>query len=397
MNILYFSPTNSVGGAELSLIDILKEANKHGYNCYVALPPPKRDDLIYMEMLKPYCKAISIVRPMRWHITDKQKCFIKMINYFYNCYLSGWHVIPVIKLLRIIRKYDIDIVHTNTIMDIDSAIAAKLKGIPHVWHIREGIGLNRKAYVRFPFQQFPKLFRWVMDRLTYKIIINSKYTASLAKQYFPNDKLEVIYNSLPDEWFVKKKTKHNTKSEFIIGIVANITAIGKNHSLAIEVADIINKKQLTLNIKFNFYGYLPTGKNPYYSGLKNKIKTLRLTDSVRFLGRKNPEEIYNTIDILFHPCDKEGFGRIFIEAMGKGIPVVAVHGGGADELIEDSRTGFKVSRDSPEDAVDKIIKLINNTSKYNQISQNSFEYSSTQFKSSEMWGKIRSCYDTVVS
>ena len=66
MNILYFSPGNTIGGAELSLLGTLKEVGKHGYNAYVALPPIKRNDSTYMEMLKPYCEAIYIVRPMSW-------------------------------------------------------------------------------------------------------------------------------------------------------------------------------------------------------------------------------------------------------------------------------------------------------------------------------------------
>ncbi|NQU33922.1 MAG: glycosyltransferase, partial [Bacteroidetes bacterium] len=140
MNILYYSPGNTIGGAELSLLDILKEASKHGHNAYVALPPPKRDDLTYMEMLKQYCKAIFIVQPMRWNIPRKQKWYLRITNYLFNCYLSGWHIVPVFKLLRIIRKHNIDIIHTNTIMSIEPAFAAKLKCIPHIWHIREGIG-----------------------------------------------------------------------------------------------------------------------------------------------------------------------------------------------------------------------------------------------------------------
>ena len=68
MNILYFSPSNSIGGAELSLLGILNEAHKHGHNAYVVLPPPARDDTTYIKMLKPYSKEIYIVQPMRWYI-----------------------------------------------------------------------------------------------------------------------------------------------------------------------------------------------------------------------------------------------------------------------------------------------------------------------------------------
>jgi glycosyltransferase involved in cell wall biosynthesis len=318
--------------------------------------------------------------------------YIRIINYFYNCYLSGWHFLPVSKLLRIIKKNNIDIVHTNTIMEIDAAFAAKLIDIPHVWHIREGIGYDLNAVIKFPFQKYPRIFRWAMDRLSSKIITNSKYTASLAKQYFPKDKLEVIYNSLPDEWFVKK-INQDTKSKFIIGTVANVTSRWKNHSLVIEVANVIINKYTDLNVIFHIFGELPNGDNPYYSGLKKRIKILQLTDTVIFMGRKKAEELYDNIDILFHTYDKEGFGRIFIEAMGKCVPVVAVKGGGADELIEDGITGYKVAKDKPEHIADRIIELITNKETYNKISQNGFKYSSVNFKSSLMWEKISYIYN----
>tara|TARA_B100000315_G_scaffold225422_1_gene231647 strand:+ start:840 stop:2030 length:1191 start_codon:yes stop_codon:yes gene_type:complete len=395
MNILYFSPSNTIGGAELSLLDILKEANKHGYNSYVALPPLNRNDSTFMKMLKPYCREIYIVQPMRWHVPRKMTWYIRIINYFYICYLSGWHFLPVYKLFRIIKKYKIDIVYTNTIMTIDSAIAAKLAGVPHVWHIRESIGNDPQAIVQFPFQKLSKLFRWVMDKLSSKIIANSKYTASLIKPYFPKNKLEVIYNSLPDEWFVKKAYKPN-KPEIVIGTVANVTSIIKNHKLTIEVANIIRDSYSDLNITFHIYGNLPDDNNPYYLELKDRIKSLQLTDSVIFMGRQDAEKIYKSIDILFHPCNKEGFGRIYIEAMGKGVPVIAVKGGGADELIENGVTGYKVDKDRLEDCAKKIVELIKNPDIYNQIAHNGFEYASSQFKSSVMWDKIESCYNSVV-
>jgi len=395
MNILYFSPSNTIGGAELSLLGILTEANKHGHMCYVALPPAKRGDTSYMEMLKQYCTEIYIVRPMRWHTPRGLNWKQRIISYLYHIYLSGWHVVPVFKLLRIIRKHKIDIVHTNTCMAIDPSIAAKLTATPHVWHIREGVGYSSDAIVRFPFQKFPGLFLYVMDQLSSKIITNSQFTASLARPYFPEDKTQVIYNSLPCDWFVKKQRKSN-KVTTVVGMIGNVTAAWKNHKLVIEVANVLRSEYSDLNVMFHIYGSLPDDDNPYYVGLLNKTKSLQLTNTVLFRGREEPEKLYNGIDILFHPCNREPFGRIFIEAMGKGVPVVAVRGGGADELIEDGRTGYKVEPDSPEQAANRIAELIRKPSIYRQMSLNGFEYASSQFKSSVMWKKMENLYRSVI-
>ena len=49
-----------------------------------------------------------------------------------------------------------------------------------------------------------------------------------------------------------------------------------------------------------------------------------------------------SLDILVHPTAKEGSGRVVMEAMAAGTPVVGVRAGGVSELIEDGITGLLV-------------------------------------------------------
>jgi glycosyltransferase involved in cell wall biosynthesis len=395
VNILYYSPSNTIGGAELSLLNIICEANKDAHKCFVGLPPSKNNSEAFINLLKPHCEEIYVIKSMRWHKHNGINWHKRLISYLYNAYLSGWHFKPVFKLAKIIRSNNIQIVHTNTIMSIDAAIAAKLTKTKHVWHIREGIGLHPDAIVQLPLSKYPKLFKWLTDSLSSKVIANSKYTAVKAKPYFNNNKMELIYNSLSDNWFVPK-THILRKKEYTIGIVANVTSSLKNHKLAIETAYVIKTKYDNLKLKFNIYGILPEDNNEYYLSLLKKVDDFGLNQIIFFKGSKEKDEIYNTIDILFHPCSKESFGRIFIEAFGKGIPVVAAKGGGASELIEDGITGFKIDEDKPYEAADRIAELILNPKTYQRLSQNGYKYASARFKSSMMWTKIAFLYDSIL-
>jgi glycosyltransferase involved in cell wall biosynthesis len=52
-----------------------------------------------------------------------------------------------------------------------------------------------------------------------------------------------------------------------------------------------------------------------------------------------------SLDILVHPCDVEPFGRIAIEAMAAGTPVVGPKAGGISETVVDAETGLLVNPD----------------------------------------------------
>lgn len=58
--------------------------------------------------------------------------------------------------------------------------------------------------------------------------------------------------------------------------------------------------------------------------------------------RNDMARVWPQIDCLVHTAEREPFGRVIIEAMLHGIPVVAVEGGGPSEILEHGRTGLLV-------------------------------------------------------
>ena len=395
MNILYISPSNGIGGAELSLSEIIAQASKRGHNVYAVLGYPKKGDTKLYDKIKKHCKGIFIIKQMRWHIPNKMNWYDRKINYLYHIFLSGWHIFPAIKILSLIKKFNIDIIHTNTFWGIDGMLSAKLSNVPHIWHIREPIGNHNEAVVNFPLQNYPKLVCRVMDSFNSKVIANSKYTASFLAPYFPKNKLRVIYNALPNDWFKLEKTK-GIKGKVIIGTIANVTAEWKNHGLIIEVANLIKHKSPSHDIIFNIYGAIPEESSQYYLNLIKMINTYELNNMVFFKGLRNSSEIYNDINILFHPSHKEGFGRIYIEAMSKGIPVIAVNGGGADELIKNGKTGFKFDKNDEDGIAKKIIDLVFDKNAFEKISINGHKYALSNFSIDLMWKNISNCYKIIL-
>ena len=64
-------------------------------------------------------------------------------------------------------------------------------------------------------------------------------------------------------------------------------------------------------------------------------------DRVVFLGwRDDIEEIMPIFDVFVLPSLNEGMGRVLVEAMAAGRPVVASDVGGIPDLVKDGENGF---------------------------------------------------------
>lgn len=88
----------------------------------------------------------------------------------------------------------------------------------------------------------------------------------------------------------------------------------------------------------------------YARGMRQLARQAGLRERVRFhgaLSRADLDERYRKAHLLVVPSQMEGFGMVYLEAMGFGVPVVASARGGAQELVEHDLNGYLVPPDSP--------------------------------------------------
>ena len=77
--------------------------------------------------------------------------------------------------------------------------------------------------------------------------------------------------------------------------------------------------------------------------LKEQVERAGLEDKVRFLGwRADVDEIMGCFDIFVLPSLNEGMGRVLVEAMAAGLPIVASRVGGILDLVKDGKNGLLV-------------------------------------------------------
>ena len=104
--------------------------------------------------------------------------------------------------------------------------------------------------------------------------------------------------------------------------------------------------------------YAKNNKNIHYLGYQSKEKTIPL-----IRGSK----------LLIQPSLAEGISATLLEAMACKTPVIVTNVGGNLELFENNKTGILIEPENPEELLKKIIDLLNDQVKLDQLSKSAFE------------------------
>ncbi len=255
------------------------------------------------------------------------------------------HLNPLVvwRLLSFIKENSIDLIHTDSTTEtFYCGIAAGIRGIPLVWHIRvdEGGGF---------------LYR-VLSMLATRIIIVSQALRMGFPWLRSDDRLAIIYNAIDLEDFDSSSTSPIRKELEIKGGETLLASIGrieekKGHEILISAMKDIKDARLVI---------IGRGEAGYINRLKALSESYGISDRVFFMGyREDIPSILKEIDILVVTSFTEGFSRAILEAMAAGKPVIATDVGGNREAVADGLTGYIVPPGDSNALVNRIKDLIN--------------------------------------
>lgn len=160
----------------------------------------------------------------------------------------------------------------------------------------------------------------------------------LARQYFPRLPIVVIGNAVAPA----KKLAHpgDDKDHHKIICVGSISGTKQQLVLAEAFAELTSSfPDWTLE----FWG---ADRSPYAIHMKKWIDKNHLSDRIHIRGKTaHVEDVYADADIFCLPSRGEGFPLALSEAMAAGLPTVGFSDcTGVNDLIEDGKNGFLVSR-----------------------------------------------------
>lgn len=315
MKILYIVSSNSWGGANIALYNLIYELqSKHEilvvFPCKGSIFQSKLDDLGVQHIALEY--HINVY-PKIWNPYKWGKLFITTL-------INNYQARKDIK--QIIKEFEPDIVHNN-VGPIDISLdACKELGIPHVWHLREYQDLD-----------FNMTFIPSKNYFKRKILQQGNYNIAITKEVFNHWSLRentdrVIYDGVFDKIRSGKQPIQKGDYFLFVGRVQE----GKGTLGAIKAFTIFNKHR-------NNYRLLIAGKywlsGKYFKECQKYIRQNKLEDKIEFLGERN--DIFPLMQqaiALLVPSYFEGFGFITAEAMLNYCPVIGRNTGGTKEQFD---------------------------------------------------------------
>jgi glycosyltransferase involved in cell wall biosynthesis len=346
-NILFVSHSAELNGAEQMLVQTLKKIDRQKFRPFLVIPKPgpvgdgaKRIDVE------------TFVVPMKWWITEKSKVWKQPFAWLFN-------IKSIFQISKLIRERKINLVFSNSAVASSGAVAAKREGIPHVWSIHEILG-GRDRLLYFLFGSRPLV--WLIHGLSRKVIANSSATQSAFQKY---KRVCIIYNGIELEE-EKPIRRDDLKQEFglnqgdrVLGIVGKIYEEKGQREVILATASLLPNLP---NLKLLIVGAVKDKR--YYLKLQKIVREQHLENRVVFTGfRKDIFDVLRLMDLLVVASRVDSFGRIIIDAMAVGVPVLALKSGGLPEVITAGENGFLVERQEPAAIADAIRNILQSPAK----------------------------------
>lgn len=358
MNILFITHNNNEkSGANrslLSLIDLFKKEN----NAIVLVN--KTDGNLPKKLKEMGVKTINT--NYWWSCVPIRKPLIRRAAVVMRGYarIIG-NIIAIIRLLETIKQYKIDCVYTNTSVVTFSIEAARIAKIKHIWHLRE-FGKKDFDFCRL----IPRAL--VKKDIEYGIVIavSNSINEYYSKEY-KTDNITTVYNGLnvSKYKFEFKKRDANVLNVLIIGQISN----KKGQGQAIRAVVKINEER-DVGCEVNLY-IAGKGDTEYLNGELEKASS---PNYIHVLGQVDDvSELRSRMHICVVCSRAEAFGRVTLEAMLSGLPVIGANCAGTAELIEDGKTGLLYEYNNIEQLANKIMILLDDDKRM-QIAHEARQY-----------------------
>jgi len=266
------------------------------------------------------------------------------------------------RLLKVIHDIHPSVIHSFLpLITFMGALSGRLARVPLVITSRRALGTHQERYpVLRPLDR-------LASRLSHRITVNSQAVCRdmVVRDKTDPSRLVLIYNGVDSAPFEKAHPlRESARRDLgiqadakIIITIANLIPYKGHLDLITAAVQVIRR--------FPDAVFLLVGEDRgIQKELEQKVASLGIGQSIRFLGRRNDiAGLLAASDISVLPSYEEGFSNVILESMSAGLPVVATDVGGNREAVMDGVTGWLVPPRNPAAMSDRILDLLGDREK----------------------------------
>ena len=275
---------------------------------------------------------------------------------------TGW-----LKVLRIARKLDLDIVHNQTefSLGVMGKMVAKELGIPciHTYHtmyqdylhyIANGRVLKPKDVARLAHLYLKNMAGVIAPSERVLDTLESYHVESPIRVIPTGVNLRVYRLRDTPEQKLSMRQKYGYDRDTPVLLSLSRLAFEKNIQELIDSMPDVLAKEPTAQL-------LIVGDGPARQSLERQVREMNLRDHVTFAGQISNDEVphyYQIADVFVSASDSESQGLTYDESLASDMPIVVRRSEYTDQLIDDPGIGMSFQKRA--DLVKGILHYIQN-------------------------------------
>lgn len=340
---LFVSQTAEKSGAELFMLDLVTHGPA-GWNGGFFADGPMVQDLAAAGRKPVMLSGGSSVLTVR-----REASAFKLIS------VAGGVVTLARALARAAKDYDVVCANSQKALFV-SALASRLARRPLVWVLHDIItdpAFSRNT--RRAAVLFANLF-------AARVVANSRASAeAFVAAGGKADRVRIVYCGFDPaahpqgsaEAGATLRRRFDLKDGPVVGLFGRLTPWKGQHVLLKALRSLPDVQALIV-------GSAMFGQDAYEAELRQMVRTEGLEGRVCFAGfQKDVAALMAGVDIVLHTSTHaEPFGRVVVEGMLAGRPVIATRGGGVNEIVTDGEDGLLVAPDDPVALAAAISRLL---------------------------------------
>lgn len=290
---------------------------------------------------------------------------------------------------RLARKRDIALVHTNTSVTLGGAAAARVAGVPHVWHVRE-------IYAGFE-RWWPGYRRLLLTADALPCV-----SRATCEQFDGAAAAQVLHDGLA---FTPARAPR-AQSRAALGLPADavvVTVLGRisgwkgQDVLVRALADPALRERGEVHACIA--GEPWRGEERHRRELVESARRLGVADRVHLVGfRDDVEHVYGASDVVAVPSKQpDPLPNAALEAAAAGCCVVAADHGGLPEILRDGETGLLVAPGDPAALARALAQLADDAARRERLGEAAAADVGERFATALMLERVQALYDRLLS